>query len=302
MKYIKLSIINLILFLLGLLIILFLYYLYTWKDPDIENFWAFDLQKRSESMAKARRAMTNYLTYKGLIKNKEEIAKLLQKDTIPQFQLEKWSENFERHVNTLVLKGLTVYKIKKLKENGIDIIKTIKMWEKPSIAEVSAASDLTIIGEIKDSVNTPPPSPDAYHSSITINVKEVLFGENPGNEIAIRQISGPLSRDRFLSSSNDLLPRKGDQFLFILSHKYYIEDIEIPYFQDTSMPQILPPKNIPHYYLRGRAYQIIDGKLQGDCGDPTRLTFDSLEKVISEIKRADKIVKHFKKTDKNWEK
>jgi hypothetical protein len=265
----------------------------------------YAIKTPEKDTANPNQSIINYLTSKGQMKNALEIMELLKREKIPEnvpeISLEHWDKSVERMAYYFASKGLTVHKIKKLQENGINILRTVMSPYHASFVEKLVAEELTIIGEIKDKYDTPY-SNDQYHSCMVITVKEVLFGKCDENEIVIRLITGPLGKDLIIDCPDELKPKMGDVYLFILNHGEYKPSIEYPGNKQAEAQGKLPPINMNSYYIKHGAYQIIDGKLEIYHDNPFEKEHDSLEKIFSDIRKADKIVKKLKKTDKNWEK
>jgi hypothetical protein len=245
-----------------------------------------------EKKVRELQPLRNFLKNRGLLQNADDLKEILKKTHVPPQFAEHWMENLDYNAYLLARDGITSAKVQKLKERGIDVIKTKSGWERPSLAELAVLAELVIIGEVKDVVYTLEPD-DGFHSSTIISVKEVLVGTAPANELTIRQMSGQISNDRILLVSTDLRAKKGEVYLFFLSNTGYRFHLELP-GKGGKVRSDLPENVKASYFVHGRAHQIKNGKIYSAPDDGANPNLDNLEDILSEIRGVGKILKEIR--------
>ncbi|GAB5519558.1 MAG: hypothetical protein RhofKO_18090 [Rhodothermales bacterium] len=174
------------------------------------------------TLAQARgEAQADYLRAVGLDQDAQE----LEQDLFERLQIHTPSMQEARQKGlarffafVMTVSGLNAEKVDRLEAEGIDIAHAITADARP-LTEQALLADLVMVGEVTSLADIQEPD-DGYTSSIGVAVQTLLKGEAPSKTVYIRQRSS-LSPKAVQRISNDLRPKVGERYLFLLSNGMY---------------------------------------------------------------------------------
>lgn len=113
----------------------------------------------------------------------------------------------------LTVSGVTLDAIRRLEENGVDVVHAVTARSRP-LMEQALLADLVVVGTVA-AVDTNDARGDGHSYGLTVAVSETLKGTAPADTILIRQ------KRRTSAQSPDPTPEVGETFLFLASNGMY---------------------------------------------------------------------------------
>lgn len=256
-----------------------------------------DKQALAQEASPEERARQAYLEAHGLEQRaaaiEQELLAELRASGMMQGRQEEFAESF---AFILALQGLSVAEMERLEEEGVGVMDFVSAGPGASLVETAVATEVVVIGEVKDYIVTLEPG-DGYRSSVIIEVIETLKGEIPADKIVLRQPSGLGINGKYgVRVSTDLRPEPGQRYLFYLSNSLYRYRTAHPALYGLAedvrgnTPQATKGIYFIHWH---QARRLEEGVLQSapSLRSPTR---SQTEQIFERIRELDRILESVK--------
>jgi hypothetical protein len=251
-----------------LIVLLFSSYLFSQEDTGVNN--------RLRSIISSEK-QPGQDEIKGMILSKMISSKMMERKPDHKDDLTN-EELTEMHAYILARRGLTIDKIKKLKEEfNIDII-----WGQLSFSirdnkERTAISDYIIIGTVSN-ITYDSRREVKYHTFVYVNVEQYVKGKLDTKQIVIPRQSGPLKdhkgKEGSVQVSEEASFTLGEKVLLFLDHTWYEFSGRIKNYSNQP----------PEIYTNKNYFGLVDGIAGKHIIQENKINGKELSDFIKEIK------------------